>query len=153
MILLYGLAVAQLGSADELDDKEFVRRLADFAIRKSVPLALRAVAFLRLEDKHKAALLDAATRCEKEGTRQAAIEARTVVGNANAVSTAVGNVAAAAAYAAAAAAATYTADAAVYVATADKLLKEYAEDVVQILIEMKAPGCQWLGLTEEAAEA
>jgi hypothetical protein len=189
------LAVAQLGSAGELDDKEFVRRLADLAIRKSVPFALRAVASHRLEDKHKAALLSVAARCEKEGTKQAAFEAKTVVGIADAVSTAAhasadaATAAAAtadAAYAAADAAAYAPADAAAYAATAavaavsasyaaytavaavsasyavytadatvtvDKLLEEYAEDVVQILIEMKAPGCQWLDLTEEAAEA
>jgi hypothetical protein len=29
------------------------------------------------------------------------------------------------------------------------VLAELAEDVVQILIAMKAPGCQWLALTEE----
>ena len=33
----------------------------------------------------------------------------------------------------------------------DKSLAKFAEDVVQILIDMKAPGCEWLGLTEEAA--
>src|SRR3954463_9346323 len=32
------LAVAQLGSAGELDDREFARRVVDLAIRKSVPL-------------------------------------------------------------------------------------------------------------------
>lgn len=31
----------------------------------------------------------------------------------------------------------------------DKALADFCEDVVQILIEMKAPGCQWLFLTEE----
>jgi len=31
-------------------------------------------------------------------------------------------------------------------AASDKLLAEFAECVVQVLIEMKAPGCQWLDL-------
>ena len=44
---------------------------------------------------------------------------------------------------AAAAAAAYAAAAA-----RDKSLADFAEGVVQILIEMKAPGCQWLALTE-----
>ncbi len=70
-----------------------------------------------------------------------------------------------AAYAyAAAAAAAYAADdaadaayAAAYAAAdakksaRDKSLADFAEGVVQILIEMKAPGCQWLELTELAA--
>ena len=46
------------------------------------------------------------------------------------------NAAANAAYAAA-----YAADAA---ASADQILAAFAEGVVQILIEMKAPGCKWL---------
>ena len=31
-------------------------------------------------------------------------------------------------------------------AAQDKLLSDFAEGVVQVLIEMKAPGCQWLNL-------
>ena len=31
----------------------------------------------------------------------------------------------------------------------DKILSEFAEEVVQILIEMDAPGCRWLYLTEK----
>ena len=46
---------------------------------------------------------------------------------------------------------TPTADAAAYAyAARDKTLAAFAEDVVQILIDMKAPGCQWLFLTETA---
>ena len=33
----------------------------------------------------------------------------------------------------------------------DQSLSGFAEEVVQLLIEMKAPGCQWLGLTEVVA--
>jgi hypothetical protein len=50
---------------------------------------------------------------------------------------------AACAYAADACAAAYAADA------SNKLLEDFAEGVVQILIDMKAPGVQWLYLTEE----
>lgn len=32
----------------------------------------------------------------------------------------------------------------------DKSLAEYAESIVQVLVNMKAPGCQWLVLTEVA---
>ena len=54
----------------------------------------------------------------------------------------------AAAYAAAYAAA--DADAAAKQKARDEVLATYAEDIVQILIEMNAPGCQWLALTEAA---
>ena len=33
----------------------------------------------------------------------------------------------------------------------DEILSDYAERVVQILVDMKAPGCQWLYLTESGA--
>ena len=33
----------------------------------------------------------------------------------------------------------------------DRVLSEFAEDVVQVLISMKAPGCEWLDLTEAVA--
>jgi hypothetical protein len=52
---------------------------------------------------------------------------------------------------AAAYAANAAANAAAYAANAaarDKVLAQFAEDVVQILIGMNAPGCQWLFLTE-----
>ena len=120
------LAVAQLGSKDNLDEKAFVARLVDYAIRTSVPLALRAAASVQKDSNHKARLLLAANRCEKEGTQKSAQNART---------------------AAAAAAAYAYADAAVR----DKALGDYAEAVVQILIDLKVPGCQWLPLTEEIA--
>lgn len=42
----------------------------------------------------------------------------------------------------------YAADA--KAAKCDEILSAFAEDVVQVLIEMKAPGCQWLALTEAA---
>ena len=129
------LAVAQLGSLGHLDETEFRKRIVDLAIRKSVPSALRSAASVCKNEKHKAALCKAANRCEKEGTRQAAINARTVAMVAGAAADAANSAAA------------LVADAA---AARDKSLADYAECVVQILIEMKAPGCQWLPLTEAA---
>ena len=58
-----------------------------------------------------------------------------------------GTAAAYAAYADADAAA-YAADAA---SARDKSLADFCERVVQILIEMDAPGCRWLWLTETEA--
>ena len=80
------LAVAQLGSAGALDEKEFASRVVDYAIRISTAVAADT----------------------------AAVAADTAAA-----------------------------------AARDKSLSEYAEAVVQILIAMKAPGCQWLPLTEE----
>src|SRR5690348_10879298 len=52
------LAVAQLGSAGVLDDREFTKRVAALAIRTCVPAALRAAASIHKDPTHKAALLD-----------------------------------------------------------------------------------------------
>lgn len=177
------LAVAQLGSADVLDEKEFIRRVVDLVIRKQVPIALRAAAKIHPNSHHKAKLLDAATRCEKEGTGGATAAAVAVAdaaarAAADAASAAYAALAAAAsardalaardsrdaAYATARAAAlaaayaahavgadtAYTADAANAVYARDKHLSEFAEDVVQVLIEMNVPGAEWLVLTEAA---
>jgi hypothetical protein len=176
------LAVAQLGSKGALDEKEFIQRVAELAIRKSVPIALRAAASVQTEEKHKLALEAAAVRCETEGTqadaaRAAAYAADAAADAADAAAAAAAAAARAAAYAArAAAAAAYAAAAAADAAAAaadaaaaaadaaaaaadaaadaaaaaarDKVLANFAEDVVQILIAMKAPGCKWLSLTE-----
>ena len=113
------LAVAQLGSADHLDEQEFRRRVVDYALRRSTSAALRSAASIQKDQTHKAKLLAAAKRCEEEGTREAAQDARVI---------------ARASYAA-----SYASD-----ADRDKSLADYAEDIVQILIDMKAPGCRWL---------
>jgi hypothetical protein len=123
------LGIAQLGSAGALDEKEFVKRCATLSIRTCVPNALRAAASLfKKGSESKEKLLQAADLCEKDPTPQNAYAAR------------------AAADAADAADAAYAADAA-----RDKALADYCEGVVQILIEMKAPGVQWLFLTELGA--
>lgn len=146
------LALAQLGSAGVLDEKEFVRRVVDYAIRISTPLALRAAASAIKDEKHKQALCEAANRCEKEGTRAAAAAAYAAARAARAAAAAyAADAARAAADATRAVAAAARAVAAAVAAARDQALSNYAEDVVQILIDMKAPGCQWLYLTEEAA--
>lgn len=120
------LALAQLGSVGMLDQKKFARRVVEMTIRKAVPVGLRAAA--TRNPTHAASLEAAAVRCEQEGTRAAAEHARDVA------SQVCCDAADAAANAAAAA------------ADADRHLSEYAEWVVEILIDMKAPGCQWLDL-------
>ena len=177
------LAVAQLGSAGILDDREFIRRVVAMTIRKSVPAALRSAA--KINPKFADKLEEAAVQCEKEGTREACKAAEKVAQEsmarayayayaaaayaadaAAAAYAAAAAAAAAAAYAAyaatyadaaayAAAAAAYAADAATYADAAasarDRALAEYAEWVVEILIDMKAPGCEWLDLVPKAA--
>ena len=169
------LALAQLGSVGHLDEKEFVGRVVKHALTKSVPLALRAAASVHEDVGHKGALLHAAARCERDASPEAVREARKIAtaAAATAAAAAYADAAAAAAYAAAATAATayaataYAATAAaaatVYAATAyaatakkaarDEVLSDYAEEVVQILVEMKAPGCQFLNLAPLGAEA
>jgi len=169
------LGLAQLGSAGVLDEQEFSRRVVELAISKCVPAALRAAASVHKDPKHQAALNAAAKKCESEANRASALEARDIARSAaDAAAAAYAAYAAAAAYAAYAAAAAYAAyaDAAAYAAAAyaayadayadayayayadaadaarDTSLATFAEDVVQILIDMKAPGCQWLSLTE-----
>ena len=153
------LAVAQLGSRDFLDDVEFVKRVAVLAIRLSVPTALRAAASIHKDPKHQQAMRDAANKCETDPTRENALDASKIARAAAAAAAAAdadadADADAAAAAAAAAAYADAYADAYAYAyayAARDKSLADFAEGVVQILIEMKAPGCQWLSLTEIAA--
>lgn len=161
------LAVIQLGSKDVLDDKAFAKRVAELAIRKQVPIALRAAASIHHDSNHKAAMLDAALRCEKEGTREAARHARDVAQSAYASASAYAYASAYAsadasasadAYAYASASASADASAYAYASASaerakirDKVLSEFAEDVVQILIDMKVPGAVWLELAPLAA--
>jgi len=107
-----------------LDDKAFMRRVVEMTIRKAVPIGLRAAA--KVNPKHAEALEAAAVRCEVEGTREAALEGERVA-----------RVAAAAA----------AADA----RTRDRVLAQYAEWVMEILIEMQAPGCEFLDLVPVVA--
>jgi hypothetical protein len=143
------LAIAQLGSAGVLDDRTFRQRVVDMTIRRAVPIGLRAAA--RRNPNHAQPLEAAAVRCEQEGSREACLHARKIAyadaADAYAYAAAAyadADAAAAAAYAAYAAAAAATAAAAAR--TRNRVLAEYAEWVVEILIDLKAPGCEWLDL-------
>src|SRR5215207_132525 len=103
------LAVAQLGSAGVLDDREFATRVAESVIRKQVPLALRAAACLQKEGRHERGLLTAADECERYGTRAAANAAYSAANAAIDAAKASARAAAKAKAAKAAAAATYAA--------------------------------------------
>jgi hypothetical protein len=168
------LALIQLGSRGIIDERAFVEKLGDLVIKKYVPLALRAAASVLNDPAHKVALIAAASKCELEGTRESVLQAYTATASAGAGvyaeaalyavyaaraaftarAEAVYALAAAGVYAEAALYAVYAAragDAAYFdggVAACDKAMAEFAEDVVQILIGMNAPGHQWLFLTE-----
>jgi len=143
------LAIAQLGSAGVLDERKFVRGVAEMTIRRMVPIALRAAS--KLNPRNADALEAAAVRCEREGTVESARAARTDAYAAAADAAAAYAAAAyddAAAAADAYAAAAYDAVAAAAAAAADaerdRILSQFAEWVVEILIDLKAPGCQFL---------
>jgi hypothetical protein len=163
------LAIAQLNSAGAINDQEFAKRISEMAIRKIVPFALRESAKVHPYEAHKDALEVAAKRCEVDGTKAAADAAASAAYAASAADAAASaayatsaasaadaaaSAADAAAYAAnAAASAASAAYAAAYAASAanaakarDKFLAFVAEEVVQILIEMKTPGTAWLDL-------
>ncbi len=66
------LAIAQLGSAGALDEREFAKRAATLSIRTAVPAALRAAASLfKPQSEHKQKLLDAADLCERDANAAA----------------------------------------------------------------------------------
>ena len=129
------LAIIQLGTAGELDEKAFVAAVAEMTIRTFIPIALRAAASVKGNAAHKDKLEAAADRCEKEGTKDAAYDA------ANAAAYA----AAYAAYATANAAA-YAAYAAYAAKNRDGILAQFAEAVVQILIRMGVKASKYLDL-------
>jgi hypothetical protein len=165
------VAIAQLGS-DQIDQVAFAKIVAEETIRQIVPIALRAAASL---NPKKADVLEAAAiRCEKEGTREAARNARSAAdaaadayayayaaaaAAADAYAYAYAYAAAAAAadaaayayaYAAAAAAAAADADAYAYAdaAAKDRVLSLAANIAVNALIKLGSTGAQWLGLCE-----
>ena len=146
------LAVAQLGSV-EIDQVEFSKAVAEMTIRKILPIALRS-----------AGLNAEADRCEAEGTYEAAQDAayNAYAADYAAIAAYYAADAAACAANAAARAADYAAFAARDAAFAardaagydsydtDKILALFCEEVVQILIQMKSPGCEYLYLIEES---
>ena len=133
------LAIAQLGSKDVVNDAVFTKMVAEMTIRKILPIALRHVGL------HKEA-----DRCEAEGTTKSARMAGRGADAANAASAADAASAALAAfalYAASAASAAYWTG--VAVGDTDKILSMFAEEVVQIAIQLKSPGCEYLYMVEK----
>jgi hypothetical protein len=124
---LRNLGLAQLGSLGVVNDAEFVSRLSKKLIQILIPKLFRA-AFKNQR------CLDAATRCEQEGTRVAVMEVY------RAASAAAAN----AAYGAADAAASAAAVAADASYAKDEYLILAANLALEVLKELKSPGCQLL---------
>ncbi len=165
------LALAQLGSKNILNETEFAIRCA-LIVYKEENFIKWALRWLSNEDRLEAAAARSAARAAvaarsaarsavaarsaaraaawsaaAAAARAAAEAARSAVAAArSAARAAAWSARSAAARAAAAAAAEAARSAAAR--SGDKVLSDFAEQVVQILIEMKAPGCQWLYLTE-----
>ena len=166
------LAIAQLGTADSIDDSEFAQRVAKISIQKILPRALLCVAKIHPHKKHQDALKKAAQACKKNPTGKTAKAAARAAGaaqggtkNAPGIVRAAANAARAAAnacyaaqdaakdvvYAATAAASAATAAAyaanvvcATSCAAKNVELEFFAEEIVQVLISMKAQGTEWL---------
>ena len=136
---LRGIGIAQIGSKGVVDDKEFVRRLADKTARILIPQLFREVF------SKDTRCMAAADRCEEEGV--AALSEARAAAAAYAAAAAAADYAAAydAAYAAYAAyAAAYAADAAAYAADGDRYLKMSANIALEVLIELKSPGAAFV---------
>ena len=145
------LGLAQLGSKGVLDTEEFRQRVNTLRIQMLVPIRFRIAAKKQKTAEHRGLLEAAALMLEQAPTRDNCIKARDTANN---VYKAADEAADAAAYAAAYAAADADADEAADAAAdadRDKILSDFAEAVVQILIDMKAPGCKWLELAPLAS--
>ena len=118
------LAIAQLGSKDVLDEALFARKCA-------------------LSVSHLWKMPDIVRQYLETGDESIRLVARDAA-DAAYLTAAAAAAAARARAAAAAAAAAARAAAAAAAADSDKILSDFAESIVQILIEMKAPGVQWL---------
>lgn len=148
------LAVAQLGTAESFDDNEFGRRVAEAAVKKIVPIALRRAAEAHPDESHKLDLRHAAAMCEQFGDISYALQitenARLACMTDTKAVSVLWDTYNIIDFAALAQDANilYNCIAFSDPIAGDQILSVFAEEVVQVLIEMKAPGTQWLGLTE-----
>jgi hypothetical protein len=131
---LHDLGLAQLGSKGVVDDAEFAKRIAEKTIRVLIPTLFRDV----LADKQDC--LDAATRCENEGTAEAARNAKDVARKYASVTVAAAAAANAnvAANVAANAYADYAAAAAVNAAVNAAANADYATDYANTYLNLSA---------------
>ena len=141
------LAIAQIGTLGAINENKFMCRVETLMIRAVLPIALRAAAE-KIGGEHAQALRIEADKCEAQPTVENAWQAKEVADGIDGIAA---NAIAAAADAAEiddiVAAAFEVAAAVIHTACAtgnEKVLRDFAEGIVQILIDMKAPGCAWL---------
>lgn len=103
------LAIAQLGSAGVIDDREFSRRLTILCVKTVVANALKTAAALQTA-KHKKELENHASICENVKDLAASEAASWAASE----------------------------------AARDRVLADFAENVVQLLVELGSPGCEFL---------
>ena len=129
-IALRNIGIAQIGSRGTVDEVEFVKRLAEKTIRVLIPKLFREI--FKDDSPTSVKCREAADRCEAEGgpARYAAADA-----DADA--------------AAAADAARYAAAAAADDAAGEKYLVLSAELALEVLRELKSPGCDWIDFQKE----
>jgi hypothetical protein len=72
--LLRRLTIAQLGTADALDEQLFVEALSKVVVTRLLPRVLRTVAEVS-SDPQKCKLLEAASQCESEGYLELVVDA------------------------------------------------------------------------------
>ena len=144
------LGISQLGSAGVLNETDFLTRLSKMTIQKMLPLALRSSALQF--PLYKNELEEAAGRCEKEGTIDSVIRARKACDLTKLQSIIYPCIYAQYLAASSAASVAYYSACCIrsasqnYYDGLDKALADYCEWVVQILIEMQAPGTKYLYL-------
>jgi hypothetical protein len=158
---LRDLGIAQIGSRGVVDGRVFAKRMADKTIRVLLPILVRET-----ERFSTNRLMDLADRCEREGSRETALGLKSefdALYAADATDAAADDAAAASAMAAAyAAEAAYAADAVAYAAARaasaadavyaadtdpkarDRFLRLSASLALEILIDMKSPGAEWV---------
>jgi hypothetical protein len=142
------LSIAQLNS-NVLDQKDFAKRITLLTINRIIaPLAAKYKPEIKENLQSVTNLSEAVTLCRELRTAAAAnaAYAATYAAAANAADAAA-YAAVAAAYAAAYAAAADAADAAD--AARDKILTQAADICLEVLVEMKSPGCEYLYLVRE----
>ncbi|WP_293811300.1 hypothetical protein [uncultured Bosea sp.] len=167
------LAIAQLGTRETLDSKVFISRMIDLINRVYVPIVIRSVAGFHPSPTLTRKLEAAAHRCADTGSHDAVLDAAGVVESAassrfrlskkhrnmvNSAASFVTDIAIATddeifaplAPAKATTLALDTASTLVHCSdNPDTLLAAYAEAIVQVLSELRAPGIRWMPLARQ----
>lgn len=149
------LALAQLGSAGVIDDLEFSKRLVVLCVKSMAATALKKAVELQTGE-YKTRLEERADKCARAATFEDATDVITHIID-DTVNDDIKNVIRCVACCCSATnaismchcsvqAVHYAAKLATNTVSKDKVLSDFAESVVQLLVEMKAPGCKFLDL-------